>query len=72
MDARKKALKQEYIKMRLLNTRRIMTNNLRYKKPTMLNIDHLDFEDENIWCLPLFLKPGKNDFIVRTRRDEEI
>ena len=38
----------------------------------MLNIEHIDELDENIWVVPLFLKPGKNDFIVRSPRDEQI
>lgn len=38
----------------------------------MLNIDHVDVSDENMWIMPLFLKPGKNEFIIRTPIDQQV
>ena len=32
----------------------------------------MDVDFNKMWVLPIFLKPGKNDFMIRTPKDDVI
>lgn len=42
----------------------------RYKKPFLMNKSEVGLDPENTFVLPLFLKPGKNNFFIFTENGE--
>ena len=66
-------LEKEYNKQRIKQAPRILKRNLRYSRAKIFNLQKIKEGDfHEIWVTPIFLPPGRNDFIFRTARDEEV
>ena len=67
MKARKAFISEEYFENRLSETTEIMKNNLRFKNPNLINAENLcGGYNRDTWVLAMFLKPGKQDFVIRS------
>ena len=51
----------------------IIKRNLRFKDPITFNLDLVMSGDySEVWVLPIFLPAGKQDYIIRAPKDQEI
>lgn len=72
IETRKKELWSNFVKLRLSNGQRIVQDHMKFKRPNLINFDKLATEYEKMWVCPMFLRPGKNDFIIRSPHDPEV
>ena len=55
-----------------MNSSKIVKEHLRYKKPNLINFDKISgCLKADMWVQPIFLKPGKCDFLIRTPKDKQ-
>lgn len=51
---------------------KFIADQIRYKKPALINVDQIESNIGNMFVLPVFLPPSKHDFLIRTPlKDEE-
>lgn len=57
---------------RTLQTPYLLSKYLRYKNPKLINWNLVENNEhlEHIWVLPIFLQPGKADFVIRSEKQE--
>lgn len=72
IERRKLELRTEFFKMRQSNAQRIVKDHTRFKNPYLINFEKLATDYEKMWVCPMFLRPGKNDFVIRTAHDTEL
>ena len=67
MKARKAYISEEYFENRISKTTEIIKHNLRLKNPNLINAENLyGGYNKDTWVLAMFLKPGKQDFVIRS------
>ena len=72
IEKQKIFMKEGYTASRYHNAFRIIEDNCRYKKPAFINMDRLNTVFDNMWVMPIFMKPGKNDIMIRSPLDKEV
>ena len=73
IDERKAELLNEYRQGRIKRARDIFGRTLRWKNPEMINLDILEQGSfDQMWVLPIFLAPGKHDFLLRSPTDKDV
>ena len=72
VEAKKKEMRDEWLRIRKRNAPSIIKAHLKYKKPALINFDKLDGKFGDVYVTPIFLPPGKNDFLIRAPKDLEV
>lgn len=72
VEAKKKEMRDEWLRIRKRNAPSIIKAHLKYKKPALINFDKLDGKFGDVYVTPIFLPPGKNDFLIRAPIDLEV
>ena len=60
-------MQYEWESIREANTGKFVAECIKYKKPALVNVDQIPSNIGNMYVLPIFLPPGKHDFLIRTR-----
>ena len=63
---------EDWKRIRLGNAKKIIGSYLKYNKAALVNYDQLDGDTSELYVLPIFLPPNKNDFMIRTPRDMKV
>ena len=64
---------RKYRQGRIGRAREILERTLRWKKPQMQNLHLLEQGNfDQMWVLPIFLAPGKHDFLVRAAFEKDV
>ena len=68
-ENRSKVIKGIYKNKLLSEYKNIMKHKIRYANPMLINYDFLS-DVRRTYVLPIFLKPGRSHFFIRTKWDE--
>jgi len=68
----KERMKLEWQQIRIRNAHKIVVDHGKYKNPALVNFDKLNGNFGEMYVLPLFLPPGKNEFLIRTAKDLKV
>lgn len=67
LDITTKRMQYEWGSIREANAEKFVAECIKYKKPALINVDQVATNIGNMYVVPIFLPPGKNDFLIRTR-----
>lgn len=58
--------------MRYSTAAKIIEDHLKYQKSTLINYDKFSSSMKDVYVLPIYLPPGKNDFMIRSARKNNV
>lgn len=65
-------MRKEYYEIRYSTAAKIIEDHLNYQKSTLINYDKFSASTKDVYVLPVYLPPGKNDFMIRSARKNHV